>query len=150
MTEVRQEILANIDDVWRQMERLADQVASGKRPLVVFTHPIWQPNVDVYENLEEVVVLVELAGVKPEEVAISVDNSVLTVRGARRDALRGRKQRCYIMEINSGIFERTIPLPAIVDGELAEATYSQGFLEIVLPKAKEPPIRIITIRVQYS
>ncbi len=138
-------LIGNFDDMWRQMERVIEQAANSKRPPVVFTHPVWQPNVDICENAEQVVVLVELAGVRRDDINISVDGLVLSVSGIRRDIMHGRKQRVYVLEINFGHFERLIPLPAPVDAESATATYEDGFLEIILPKAREPRPRKIGI-----
>lgn len=138
MRESRRNVLSNFDDMWRQMERFMEYVANVKHPPVVFTRPAWQPNVDICENEDYVLVLVELAGVRREEIDISVDGLVLSITGIRRDAMRGRKQRVYVLEINFGHFERLVPLPAPVDAEAASATYEDGFLEIILPKAREP------------
>lgn len=147
MRESRRAIrgINDFDDVWRQMERVVGQVTNAKRPPVVFTRPVWQPNVDICENAEQVVVLVELAGVRREDIIISVDGLVLSLSGSRRDIMHGRKQRVYVLEINFGHFERLVPLPAAVDAEAATATYEDGFLEIILPKAREPRPRKIEI-----
>ncbi len=145
MIKARGDVFGNIDEMWRQMERFMEHVSGSRRPVVVFTHQVWQPLIDVYENPEAVVVLVELAGVKQDEVEISIDHSVLTIKGERKDALRGRKHRCYMMEISFGSFERTIPLPTMVDAEQARASYTDGFLEILLPKAQEPPVHRVVV-----
>ncbi len=131
------QLKGSMDDVWKQMERFIDHVSTSKRPLTVFTHSTWQPLIDVYENPEQVVVVVDLAGINREELELSVDGQCLVLRGSRKDLLRGRKQRCYVLEISFGPFERVIPLPAQVDADHTEANYVDGFLEIVLPKAKE-------------
>ncbi|MBI2954289.1 MAG: Hsp20/alpha crystallin family protein [Chloroflexi bacterium] len=141
----RRDVLGNFDDMWRQMERFVEHGVGDRRPPVMFTRTVWQPNVDICENAEQVVVLLELAGVRREEIEISVDGLVLCVRGIRRDAVHGRKQRVYVLEINFGLFERILPLPAPVDAEAASAAYEDGFLEIVLPKAREPRPRKIEI-----
>lgn len=145
MRESRRNMLSNFDEMWHQMERFIDYAGGAKRLPVVFTRPVWQPNIDICENASQVVVLVELAGVRREEIEISVDGLILSIAGARRDVLHGRKQRVYVMEINLGHFERLVPLPAPVDGESATATYEDGFLEILLPKAREPRPRRIGI-----
>lgn len=148
MRESRRIAQSGFDDMWRQMdrlERLMDNVINAKRPPVIFTRPVWQPNVDICETAEHVIVLAELAGVRLEEIDISVDGLVLSISGARRDAMRGRKQRVYVLEINFGHFERLVPLPSPVDAEAAKATYSDGLLEIKLPKAQESRPRKIGI-----
>jgi HSP20 family protein len=145
MRESVRQASRNFDEMWRQMEKFAENAAGQRKMPVVFTRPSWQPNVDICENAECVVVLAELAGVKRDELNIAVDSLVMTISGVRHDLMRGRKQRVYVMEINFGQFERLVPLPAAVDAEAASATYEDGFLQIVLPKAREPRPRRIEI-----
>lgn len=96
----------------------------------------WQPNLDVYETGDAVVVVVELAGIQAEPVDISVDGRILLLRGARTPHFLPGYHQFYQLEIPQGSFERTVRLPTAVDGERAEARYRDGFLEIVLPLAR--------------
>lgn len=93
----------------------------------------WQPNVDVYQTEDAVVVIVELAGVQADAVDISIDGRVLRMGGTRAPRFLPGHHQFYQLEIPQGAFERTVQLPAPVDGEHAEANYREGFLEIVLP-----------------
>lgn len=93
----------------------------------------WQPNVDVYQTEEAVVVMVELAGIQAEMVDISVDGRVLHLAGARVPHFLPGRRQFYQLEIPQGPYERTVRLPVPVDGDRSEAHYRDGFLEIVLP-----------------
>ena len=95
----------------------------------------WSPPTDVYETDCCIVVKIELAGLSAEDFIISLSQPVLTVRGARRDP--APKLTYQRMEINYGQFQTEVNLPWPVDesGEI-EATYEQGFLIILLPKAQ--------------
>lgn len=98
----------------------------------------FRPAVDAYRcgDPPRIVVVVELAGVDPENVHVDAAARRLVIRGERR---RPRIQaRYHVMELDYGPFERTIHLGEDVDLERAVATYRQGLLEIVLPLAERP------------
>ena len=111
-----------------------EKVVSRKPPTVRFSPRTWQPAIDIYETDEEVVVLVELAGVNQDEIEVLVQSNILIVRGERRDIKQGIKRTYSQMEILWGPFERDIVLPANVDAERVKAFYEAGFLEVILPK----------------
>lgn len=96
---------------------------------------VWQPSVDIYETKTAVIVLVELAGASPVGVQVEVQGPTLRISGTRRLPFRSDYLRFDRLEIAQGPFERIIPLPAPIDEARAEASYHEGFLEIVLPFA---------------
>ena len=118
----------------REVEWLIGEVVNRKPPMVRFSPRTWPPAIDIYETDEDVVVLVELAGIEQDEIEVLVQNNVIIVRGERRDIKQGVKRTYTQMEILWGPFERSIALPARVDTEKVEAFYKAGFLEVVLPK----------------
>ncbi len=110
-----------------------------------FCPPVIEPAADVYETAESVVVVVEIAGVNPDEIEISVQGKSLTVRGERLDRQHHLSRLYHQMEICCGLFERSVALPAEVDPERASATYSDGILAIVLPKVQRQVARQVRI-----
>jgi len=131
----------------KQVDWLMADVVSRKPPMVRFSPKTWQPAVDVYDTDAEMVVLVELAGVKEDEVEVTVQNDVLWVRGERRDVSRGIKRTYSQMEIMWGPFERSVALPSNVDVDQIRAFYGAGFLEVVIPKLVGRKPRRVDIRV---
>jgi HSP20 family protein len=123
-----------------------DDVVSRKPPMVRFSPRTWEPAIDVYETDNDVVVLVELAGAKEDEIEVIVHGQVLIVRGERRDIKQGIKRTYSQMEILWGPFERNITLPAAVDVNQIKAFYERGFLEVILPKLNEEKVRRIDIK----
>lgn len=119
-------IRGRIDQAWRQM--------GGPPGSPHFSGPLIEPSIDVYETDDEVVVMVEIAGISGEEVSVEIDGRTLTVSGERRP--RGNlPRRLYSqMEICHGPFERIVILPADVGPDEAQAKYEDGMLEILLPK----------------
>jgi len=128
------EVVVNIQ---REVEWLMGDVVSRKPPMVRFSPKTWQPAIDVYETDKDVVVLVELAGLKEDEIEVVVHNNILIVKGERKDIKQGIKRTYSQMEVLWGPFEREIALPANVSVNQIKAFYEAGFLEVVLPKLNE-------------
>jgi HSP20 family protein len=120
----------------KEMERLLNYLGNSKPPSVHFAR-MWEPAADVYVTATEVVVLMELAGVRRDEIEIVVDGDTLVVRGNRKETAVRDKRSYYRMEIHRGPFERRVILPARVDSERTEASYQDGLLGIVLPKLRQ-------------
>ena len=97
------------------------------------------PAVDSYrtENPAQLVVIVELPGIDPEQVQIVLHDRALIIAGERiRPKTGGR--RYHQMEIDHGPFQRRIQVHEQVDAEAASATYERGLLRIVLPITERP------------
>ena len=146
MIELRRDWSEVVVDIQREMGRLMDEVVSRKPPTVRFAPKTWQPAIDVYDTDSEVVVLVELAGVKEAEIEVIVNNGVLTIKGERKDIKQGIKRTYSQMEILWGPFERDITLSANVNMDQIKAFYEAGILEVILPKLGEEKARRVDIR----
>jgi HSP20 family protein len=144
-----------IDEQWqREMQRyLAHFNRAGKRPTIVFSQhpqpsPVWTPAMDVYETVDALVIVLDLAGVDAEHTEVRAEPHLLVVRGMRRERHareRPDEQRSYLaLEIPYGRFERSVRLPAGLDTSAARASYREGLLEITLPKrvAHQVPISV--------
>jgi HSP20 family protein len=95
----------------------------------------WVPNTDVYVTEEMLVIKVELAGMKKEDLELTVEGNRLTITGHRPDGCRAPKCKFLVMEINYGSFQSVIELPPGYDLGQAKATYQNGFLRIDVPQA---------------
>lgn len=137
--------LGSIDSMQREMERLLNYLISSKPPSVYFAPRAWEPAIDIYEKEREIVVLVELAGVKQDEIEVIIERSTLVVRGVRASTTSQCPKTYHQMEIHHGPFERGILLPAPVEVEQAKASYENGLLEIVLPKLQQKQILKVKI-----
>jgi HSP20 family protein len=136
MVQFRRDWLTRMDMMQREMDRLLDHLAGSKPPQVKFSPSAWQPAIDVYEMENEIVVAVELAGVKENDWEIVIDRNTFTIRGERKATLpQGCRGAYHRMEIASGPFVRTIALPVAVDAAHSRAGSSDGLLQVILPKA---------------
>jgi len=96
-----------------------------------------QLSVDVYEKKDKLVIKSTIAGVKPEDLDISIDNDMVTIRGRRQEDEIERDRDYYHQECYWGSFSRTIILPTHVKGDEAEAIIKNGVLTITIPKLQK-------------
>lgn len=92
------------------------------------------PVVEVAEEGDEVIVRVELPGVRPEDTDVWITDDRVTVRAERRQEKRVEQEGYYHSERQYGSFQRVVPLPTAVDADKAEARFEHGVLEIRAPK----------------
>ena len=99
----------------------------------------WKPPTDVYETESDFVIVMELAQMNADDVSITFQEGVLYIRGVRKAVPPNERRRYHKMEINYGPFERRIVVPLEVEIDDLKAEYSNGFLEVRLPKKELPP-----------
>ena len=101
----------------------------------------WVPTTDIFARGQDLVIRVSLSGVYPEDVEITLSNSVLTVSGERRSELDEEEVSFYVRERYYGAFRRSMTLPAGVDESDISADFENGLLEITVrggASAEEP------------
>lgn len=103
---------------------------------------------DVVENGESFVVKAAIPGVEPKDVDISIDDDVLTIRGAFEKKEETKDENYIRRELRYGSFERQLRLPPTVDAEKAKADFEHGMLTLTLPKKPEAKARSIKITPQ--
>jgi HSP20 family protein len=94
----------------------------------------WDPVVDIYDNNENIVIKAELPGIDKKDIAVDVKEGVLTVKGERSTANEVKEEKYYRRERNFGKFDRAFTLPKGVDPEKIQADYTDGVLQIKIPK----------------
>jgi len=106
----------------------------------------WSPAVDVRENDNEISLDLELPGIKPEDVEITAENGILTVRGEKKSEKKeGEENRYHVIERSYGSFLRTFQLPQGIDEDQINAHFENGILAIHIPKAALPQPKKIQI-----
>ena len=109
---------------WSSLGR-ADQLFTG-----------WSPALDLYESGDNLIAVIELPGMRKEDIDISLHDGTLTISGERkRESTNGEKAQRT--ERYVGTFRRSITLPTGVDAGKVGATYQDGILKVILPKAEE-------------
>ncbi len=105
----------------------------------------WVPNTDVYLTDGGLVIKVELAGMRKEDLELAVEGNQLKISGHRPDGCRAAKCQFMVMEINYGQFESLIELPPGYDLSRAQAAYQNGFLRIDVPKQQTAPSKKMVV-----
>lgn len=108
---------------------------------------------DVYATESELVVLAAVPGMNPDDIMITVEKNTLTLSGSMANLAEAEDTRgasWYLHELPYGTFERSLTLPFELDANRAEATFENGMLRLVLPKAEAEKAKQIKVRVGGS
>lgn len=107
----------------------------------------FMPACDILEDKDNLRIVLELPGVRPEDVKINLENQVLTIRGEKRQTADESGERWHRFERSWGSFERSFTLPGTVDAERIQATAEHGILTLTLPKSEKAKPREIPVRI---
>jgi HSP20 family protein len=128
----------NVERHFKEIEERADRIFEEmweiNRPLLLMPDQVWKPALDIYETEEEVIVQVEVAGIKKDEIEITIQGDVLSISGSRIESFPENMTRLDQMEINYGKFQRKVKILVPIDRDRISAMYENGFLKIRLPK----------------
>jgi HSP20 family protein len=108
----------------------------------------WAPAVDMVERNGEIVLRADLPGLAEKDVAVSVQDGMLTIRGERKEEHEEKEESYYYCERSLGAFVRSVPLPPGVDADKIKATFKNGVLEVHVPKSKESAAKTIEIKAE--
>jgi HSP20 family protein len=106
----------------------------------------WVPSLDIYETKDHYVVTVELPGVEPDSVDVSVEDQTLTVKGEREFYRDIPDEAFHRVERRYGAFARSLTLPSTADVEHISASFDKGVLTIEVPKIEAVKPRKIEIK----
>jgi HSP20 family protein len=145
---VRDPMLDLLYQLERRMGRVFNQPFGGFdwAPTEVAT-AAWVPLVDIFEENGAIRLLAELPGVKPEDVKISVEGNLLTIKGTKEQVAEEKAEKVHRYERAFGTFERTFTLPATVAAEKIKATYGNGVLTLTLPKTEAAKPHLIKVEI---
>jgi HSP20 family protein len=105
----------------------------------------WNPPVDIYELEDEIVLTVELPGIKQKDITLEMKDDILTLKGERKISEDVKEENFHIMERVFGSFERSFMLPSTVEINAIKASYNGGVLTVSLPKKKDSSKRKIKV-----
>ena len=142
MTRMSEEMDRTFDRLWRDFgiqrrRSWLPQGLFGRRS----RQGAWAPTVEAFQKGDRFIVRAELPGLKKDDVEVELTDDALTIRGERREEREEERGGYYHSEREYGEFYRTIPLPEGVIGESAQATFSDGVLEVSMQAAPEETTR---------
>jgi HSP20 family protein len=108
----------------------------------------WAPACDIYETDKEIVIKAELPEIDKKDVAVSLENNVLTIRGERKFNEETKRENYHRVERRYGEFIRSFSLPTFVDPNAIKAEFKEGLLNITLPKREEAKPKQIEVKVK--
>ena len=142
MAVVRFEPFRELAALQNEMGRWMGQMMGGQTTSTE-NGTTWLPAVDVRETDKDLVLSFDLPGIKEDDIDVELDDNVLTVTGRREREEKESGDRFYRYERRFGTFTRSITLPTGVDENSISADYTNGVLEVHVPKPEEPkPKRI--------
>lgn len=107
----------------------------------------WFPAVDIHEDGNNIYLKAEIPGVRKEDLNISLDNNILTIKGEKKQESEGKEENYHRMERYYGSFSRSFTLPATVDSVKVAANCKDGILTLTLPKKEEAKPKKIDVKV---
>jgi HSP20 family protein len=131
-----------------EFQKAVHEVFHLVSPVFKYYESIWRPNIDVYESMDEIIILADLAGLKKEELHIELDHRKIKIAGVRKAIADLKDARYRLAEIPRGYFERSLALPETVDAESAIASYADGVLMIRVNKLAANKTRRIQIKAE--
>jgi HSP20 family protein len=108
----------------------------------------WAPRVDVAETDKAFSIKAEIPEVKKEDVKVTLDKGVLTIRGERKQEKEEKDKKYHKIECYYGSFSRSFTLPDNIDETKIEATFKDGMLKLMIPKTKD--VKSKEIEVQFK
>jgi len=136
----------------QRLNRILDEAFAGlsfPEPGNVITSTWFAPT-DVSEDENSLRITMELPGVDPNDVRLSLENNVLTIRGEKKQQVDDNSERIHRFERTYGMFERTFVLPNTVDSERIDARYENGVLQVAISKAERAKPREIRVNASSS
>ncbi len=143
-------------DVWRSLDRFAnlrDEIntffdgpswPAATQQAQLFNG--WTPALDLYQTTDDIVALVELPGMRKEDIELSLHDGMLTISGERKSDV-SENDKAARSERFVGKFRRSISLPTRVDANKVNATYKDGVLTVTLPTAEEVKPKQIQVNI---
>ena len=148
MAIVRWRPFRDMVSIQDEMNRLFDDFFG--RPLIKteWTEGVWTPTVDVSEDKDNVVIKAEMPGMKKDEVRISVQDNVITLKGEKKQEKEEKEANYHRIERSYGSFCRSFQLPTSVKTDKIKANYKDGVLSVTLPKTEEVKPKEIPISIE--
>ena len=143
---VRWDPFRDLVSIQDELSRLFGRTYGGSEALRPSAGGDWMPSMDVYETEDKIVAKLELPGIEPDDVDVSVEDSTLTVTGTREFSDEMNEESYHRVERRYGSFTRAITLPQTADTEKVNANFDNGVLTIEVVKAEKAKPKKIQVK----
>ena len=131
---------------WGILNQLQRELGNPAAEHANHENKTWAPAVDIKENEKSYTLLVDIPGVNPKDIDVSMEKGVLAIKGNREKTETVEGENYKRVERNYGAFTRYFDLPEGVDSENIEATSSNGVLTVTIPKQEVATSRRIEVK----
>jgi HSP20 family protein len=146
MSLIRLDPWREIDDLFDRYTRAVGRPRNGNQEVIATGD--WAPRVDIAETDKAFVIKAEIPEVKKEDVKVTVDNGVLTIRGERKQEKTDNGKKFHRIERFYGSFTRSFTLPDNVDETNVKASFKDGMLNLQIQKTEEVKPKAIEVKVE--
>jgi len=129
-----------------EMDRLFDRIWDGDSTKVS-AQGDWLPALDLRETKEGFFATVDVPGIEPRDIHVTLREGLLIIRGERKNEIEEKEETFYRSERQYGVFSRAVRLPSAVDGSKVVASFKNGVLTVMVPKSAEAKDRDIPVHV---
>jgi len=134
MNYIKISLTEEINETAREFEKTLDEMFHMINSGYSVSQRTWRPQMDVYESPDQLIIFVEMAGVKRDHINLEISSRTVKIYGRRTTTTGIENARYHIAEIPFGYFERSLILPSPIDIDTAEAVYADGLLKIRMTK----------------
>jgi HSP20 family protein len=145
--------MRELEKLQRGMEEMFDRLSErffgregGERS--IWGTEMWAPAIESHVDKGNLIVKVDLPGIDPKEVSISVTGNQLMIEGERKREEKKEEKDYFYREVEYGKFSRTVSLPEGVEADKVKANYKNGVLEITMPAPKQLESKKVQVEVQ--
>jgi HSP20 family protein len=138
-------LMTGMGSLKHEMDRVFDRFLEGRWDEIPGLGE-WTPNMDISETKDSLVAKVEVPGMDPKDIQISLQENLLTIKGEKRQEKEEKDEHYHRVERAYGVFTRSVRLPVAVDASKVTASFKNGLLTVTLPKT--PSARGTTIPVK--
>ena len=143
---VRWDPFRDLVSIQDELNRLFGRTFTGSEMTRPIASGSWMPSMDVYETEDRIVAEIELPGIDPEGVDVSVEDSTLTVSGSREFTNEVKEENLHRVERRYGSFTRAMTLPQTADTERVQARFDKGVLTVEVPKVEKAKPKRVEIK----
>lgn len=136
--------LIHKNSTWSPLS-IFDELETGKYPMF---RENFSPDVDVHEEENQYVLKADVPGISKDNLEVSFTDNVLTLRGERKEEKEAKEKSYYRFERWSGSFERSFEFATEIDAAKAKASFKDGVLELVIPKAESAKPKQVKVEIK--
>ena len=140
------DVFTDLEDFQKEMTRMFD--LRSQWPVKTGNGGLWAPAVDIVDEKDQIRIKADLPGLKKEDIEISADNGILTIKGEKKEEKEIKEKDYVRSERYYGAFHRSFSLPTGVDPQKVNASYKDGVLEVTLPKREDAKPKQIKVEVK--